>query len=130
MEVDTVDLEQRLSRISGIGPSTVETIFNEYSYYEKDIGYILNQTNFQNAMDNLGTQAKAQIRFTGCRNLQLQEQLSKLGYDIDGNASVTKKTNILLVPYEGFHSNKISKAGKDCKIVPIGDFQKNPEQYL
>jgi NAD-dependent DNA ligase len=123
------ELAFRLSKIPGIGPSTVDTILNEYSYYEKDIGYILNYTNYSNTIDSIGN-SKAQIRFTGCRNLQLQEQLSKLGYDIDGNASVTKKTDILLVPYKGFHSSKVSKVSENCKIVPITEFQSNLDQYL
>ena len=130
MQNDPVLLEGKLKSIPGIGQATVDSIIEEYPYFEMDIQYILRETNFQNIMDNLGTPAIKQIRFTGCRNLQLQEQLSNLGYDIDGNASVTKKTNILLVPYEGFHSNKVNKVGSDCKIVPIGDFAENPNKYL
>jgi peptidoglycan hydrolase-like protein with peptidoglycan-binding domain len=99
-------------------------------YFEKDINYILTQTNFQNLKDRFGSTNSKQIRFTGCRNLQLQEQLNNLGYDIDGNASVTKRTDILLVPYQGFHSNKISKVGEHCQIVPIQDFMANPDKYL
>jgi hypothetical protein len=71
-----------------------------------------------------------QIRFTGCRNLQLQEQLINLGYDADGNAGVTKSTDILLVPYKGYTSNKISRISKNCKVVPIQDFISDMQKYL
>jgi peptidoglycan hydrolase-like protein with peptidoglycan-binding domain len=120
----------KLIKIPGIGETTAKSIIDEYPYFEKDIYYILNQTNYQNLQDRFGSTATKQIRFTGCRNLQLQEQLNNLGYDIDGNASVTKKTDILLVPYQGFHSNKISKVSKHCQTVPIQDFMANPDKYL
>ena len=42
---------------------------------------------------------KIQIRFTGIRNLQLSELLINKGYDADPNGAVTKRTNILIIPY-------------------------------
>lgn len=130
MEDDPTELYMKLTEIAGIGDTTAKSIIEEYPYFEKDLYYILNQTNFQNLRDRFGSTNNKQIRFTGCRNLQLQEQLNNLGYDIDGNASVTKKTDILLVPYKGFHSTKISKVGTQCQIVPIQDFMANPDKYL
>lgn len=130
IEHDRDLLYGKLRSINGIGESTIQSIFKEYPYFANDIRCIMEETNYQSIRDNYGTTPNTQIRFTGCRNLQLQEQLSKLGYDIDGNASVTKKTNILLVPYAGFHSTKIDKASPACKIIPIDEFSKNPDQYL
>ena len=130
MEDDPMELYMKLIRIPGIGETTAKSIIDEYPYFEKDIYYILNQTNYQNLQDRFGSTATKQIRFTGCRNLQLQEQLNKLGYDIDGNASVTKKTDILLIPYAGFHSNKTSKISESCQVVPIQDFINDPDKYL
>jgi NAD-dependent DNA ligase len=130
MEDDPTELYMKLTEIAGIGDTTARSIIEEFPYFEKDMYYILNQTNFQNLRDRFGSSNNKQIRFTGCRNLQLQEQLNNLGYDIDGNASVTKKTDILLVPYQGFNSNKISKVSEHCQIVPIQDFMANPDKYL
>ena len=130
MKKDPVELEELLLKIPGIGRTTVDSIMQEYPYFENDLYYILNHTNFQNVQDVYGSTTNKQIRFTGCRNLQLQEQLNKLGYDIDGNASVTKKTDILLIPYEGFHSNKTSKVSENCQIIPIQKFMEDPDKYL
>ena len=74
---------------------------------------------------------KGEIRFTGFRNLQLAEQLNTAGYDA-GDGSVTKKTDILLIPYEGFSSTKVSKAmsNPNTKIIPVQEFIENSEMYV
>ena len=75
-------------------------------------------------------EGKLQIRFTGFRNSQLAELLNTNGYDADENSSVTKKTDILLVPYESFSSSKVDKAKRyGTTIVPLGDFLINPSKY-
>ena len=71
-----------------------------------------------------------QIRFTGFRNKQLSELLCNAGYDADDNSAVTKRTSILLVPYEGFTSSKVSKASSECKIVGYDNFIANMENYI
>ena len=53
-----------------------------------------------------------------------------MGYDADGNAAVTKSTDILLVPVEGFSSTKINNAPESCLIVAIDDFRANMDKYL
>ena len=48
-----------------------------------------------------------------------------------GEGSVTKKTDILLVPCEGYTSTKTMKAEKDnIMIVPVEDFIANMDKYL
>ena len=81
--------------IPGIGEATCNTITNEFNFFEKDILFIINNINIFNSYGTNNPNAK-QIRFTGFRNQQLSEQLITLGYDADCNASVTKKTDILL----------------------------------
>ena len=127
-QTNPIELVENLVKIPGIGRTTAETIVQEYPYFEVDIQYILTHTNFRHTES--GPTTSKQIRFSGCRNLQLQEQLIKLGYDIDGNASVTKNTDILLVPYNGFQSSKTKKVSEDCQIVAIQDFMAEPEKYL
>ena len=127
---DTIEFYNRISQISNIGEVTARTIANEWKFFEQDIDFILTFVQIQNTF---GTDsAKLQIRFSGVRNLQLSEQLCNAGYDADGNASVTKNTNILIIPYEGFTSGKVSKAmsNPDTKIVPIEDFVANMGKYL
>ena len=125
---DTGEGEVQLDSIKGIGRITTTTILREYLLFRDDMHYI---------KDNIAyTDTKGEafsgpvIRFSGCRNLQLQEQLRKLGCDADGSASVTKETDILLVPFAGFNSTKTKKVGPNCKIVPIVDFINNMELYI
>jgi NAD-dependent DNA ligase len=108
---------------------TKDTIIEEFPLYAKDIKYVLDNNMIIDSKGN--GESKKQIRFSGIRNLQLMEQLSSEGYDID-EGSVTKKTDILLVPYEGFSSSKVNKALKqeNTMIVPINDFIENIEKYL
>ena len=120
-----------LNSINGIGPTTSNSIISDYKIFANDIDYIINNCKYTDTISQFNSNTnRKQIRFTGCRNLQLSEQLCNLGYDADGNASVTKKTDILLVPYEGFSSNKTSKVSDHCQIVPIQDFISDMEKYL
>ena len=117
--------------ISHIMPNgiTKDVIVEEFPLYAKDIKYVLDNDMIIDTKGNLGN--KKQIRFSGVRNLQLMELLNTRGYDID-EGSVTKKTDILLIPYEGFSSGKVKKASNqdNTMIVPINDFIENIEKYL
>ena len=116
----------KLSSMKGIGNITAKNIIDDYQYYRVDIDYIKNF----NIINSKDIQTKKQIRFTGCRNKQLEELLNSRGYDANGNASVTKQTDILLVPYAGFKSSKTSKISDHTLIIPIGDFMNDMERYL
>lgn len=118
-----------ISKIPNIGEVTSYTIANEFPFFEKDIAEILS---WGNLIDSYGTSndGALQIRFTGIRNKQLSELLCNAGYDADDSSSVTKKTDILLVPYEGFSSSKVNKVSETCKIVPIDQFIENMNLYL
>ena len=105
------------------------TIAREFPFFEKDILEILSWGNLINTFGN-EKQYKLQIRFTGCRSSQLSELLCNNGYDADDNGTVTKKTDILIVPYSGFSSNKTSKVREDCKIIPIDQFVNNLDEIL
>ena len=50
--------------------------------------------------------------------------------DISGSSTVTKNTNILLVPHAGFSSTKMNKIGDACKVIPIDVFKANPLAYI
>lgn len=106
-----------LSNIKGIGPKTASVIVNEYPYFQRDIHYILDHTNYTDSAIIISNMK--QIRFSGIRDLQLAQQLCNFGFDADGNAGVTKNTDVLIIPYAGFNSTKVSKVGPNCKIIPI-----------
>ena len=70
------------------------------------------------------------IRFTGFRDKELTDKLNNLGHDA-GEGSISKKTDILLIPVSGFKSTKTSKAKKlGITIIPVDDFVMNLEEYL
>jgi NAD-dependent DNA ligase len=118
-----------LQTIPGIGNITAEVISNEWKFFASDIDFILKNVHLENSY-GVNKSYKGEIRFTGFRNSQLCEQLCNLGYDADDNASVTKKTDILLVPYEGFTSSKVQKAQKNpnCKIIAVANINSILEQ--
>lgn len=123
------DLLIIMSNIKGLGQAAAETIYNEMPYYIDDIKYIIDNMNI---IDSASSVFNGKIiRFTGCRNPELEKQLQSMGHDADGAAGITKQTDILLVPYDGYSSGKVSKAlSYDCMIVPIDEFIRNMNKYL
>ena len=119
-----------INTIPSIGEVTAKTVAIEWSFFENDIKFILDNVHLINSFGNSDI-CKGEIRFTGFRNLQLAEQLNTAGYDA-GDGSVTKKTDILLIPYEGFSSTKVSKAmsNPNTKIIPVQEFIENSEMYV
>jgi NAD-dependent DNA ligase len=127
MQFNPDNLRSALMSIKGIGKNTVDIIFNEWEEFCLDVDAIIKNCNI---IDSGLIELKGQIRFTGCRDKQLEEELSSRGYDISGTSGVTKNTTILLVPYEGFSSTKTSKVSPDCIVVPLGEFKDNMDKYL
>lgn len=127
---DTIEFYNRVSQISNIGEVTARTIATEWEFFKKDIDFIVSFIPLENSYGV--SSDRLEIRFSGYRNLQLSQQLCNEGYDADGNAGVTKNTDILIIPYEGFTSTKVTKALKNphTKIVPIEDFLLNIKLYL
>lgn len=121
------EVDQILLNIPGLGMAAIHTILTEYDYYKSDIHIILEKANI---IDSKFIKTKKSIRFTGCRNKQLEELLRNQGYDADGNGSVTKNTDILIIPYDGFSSTKTAKVGPNTIIVPINEFEANMSKYL
>lgn len=111
-----------------IGPITSETIDNEMEFFIDDIKYI--SSNMNNVVDSYNMKTGKQIRFSGCRDLQLEKQLCNQGHDADSSSSVTKKTDILIIPYDGYSSTKTKKMSESGKIVTMSDFISNMNFYL
>ena len=114
--------------IPKIGDITARTIAREFKFFDYDIALIITW----NIIDSYGqNEAKMQIRFSGCRNKQLCELLTNAGYDADDDSSVTSKTDLLVIPFNGFMSNKVRKAqANKCVIVTKDEFESNPSKYL
>lgn len=122
------DLLNKLTALKGIGPVTAETIVKERHELEDDIKMI---TSLENIILSYGLSEGKTIRYTGCRpDDELTAYLTSKGCDARPDAGVTKNTNILVVPYEGFSSSKTSKAGPDTLIVDISEFKQNLDKYI
>lgn len=120
-------LRTKLLSIKGIGPNIADTIVSEIEVFYDDLVAILK---LPNMVSSYGIKFGKKIRFTGCRDQELVDRLSLLGYDIKNNSSITKDTDIILVPDEGYHVDKMDKAGPDCIVVPLDDFKDNIDRYL
>ena len=127
LSMDNDQLRSILTQIKGIGQNTVDTIISEMEFYKPDLDYIMSMGNIM-ISKNAGFNGKI-IRFTGFRDKDLVKALTDLGHDAsDGN--VTKATDILLIPYQGFTSSKTSRCGEDTLIVPVDEFRTNMNKYL
>lgn len=101
MELVDTKLYYNLLSIKGIGNTSIKTIVDEYQYFAEDIIYIINNIKYQDTKDI----KLIKVRFTGVRNQNLVNTLNSMGYDA-GEGSVTKDTDILVVPYEGYSEGK------------------------
>ena len=119
-------LKENLVNIKGIGITTVDVICEELDFFRKDLETIMNM---QNIVPSKGTSNGKIIRFTGFRDKELMDMLNNLGHNAS-DGSITKKTDILLVPHEGFTSSKTNKASENTMIVPVDEFKSNIEKYL
>lgn len=124
---DVDQLRNIIVSIKGIGPITADTIVNEFEFFMNDLITICT---FPNLIITEGIKLGKKIRFTGFRDKELVTKLASLGYDI-GEGSVTKDTDILLIPVSTYSSPKTKKAASyGVNIVPIDEFRADMEQYL
>jgi hypothetical protein len=106
-----------LESIKGIGSAASNTIIIERVFFMKDLIAISKMPNLVCTYGEMDL--KPTVRFTGVRDDELVRALQMNGYDADGDKSVTKQTNILVVPYVGYSSSKTQKVGPQCQIIPI-----------
>lgn len=123
-----MNLIENLVSIKGIGHGIASTIVSELPTFSPDIDFILQAFNVVNSKDKVFN-GKI-IRCTGFRDKELSMQLEAMGHDANFNGSVTKKTNILLVPYKGFVSSKTEKVSDETMIIAVNDFKENMNKYL
>lgn len=120
------ELYERLIRIRGIGERIAGVITTERSTFANDIALI---NGMPNVIHTHGASARAQIRFTGCRDHELMEFLVSKGYDCR-DTGVTKNTKILIVPHDGYTSAKVSRAPVGCRIIALDMFRQNPIEII
>ena len=112
---DLREISNILNTIPGIGPKTAQTIVEERDLFRGDLEVILKMSNVKSTYGNFTE--SPQVRFTGIRDRDLEQAFNDAGFDADGNKNVTKKTQILIVPYSGFESRKTKSVPPFCKIM-------------
>lgn len=122
-----LDLYHQLIQIKGIGPKTANVIMAELPLYQADIATLLQ---LPNIYPSYGEDKKVTVRWTGVRDPELEAKLMSMGIDASSKEGVTKNTNILVIPYPGFTSSKLSKIGAKTVVVPHDDFARDPTQYI
>lgn len=122
------ELRYILCNLKGVGDVTVDTIIAERAFFMNDIATI---SRLPNINITYHAPKKKTIRYTGCRpERELTEYLEKRGFDANPNASVTKSTDILIVPEVGYDSSKVRKSGPNTRIIAIDEFKRNIDWYL
>lgn len=116
-----------MSSIKGIGPVIADTIAREFKFFQDDIDYIIRNGNVIQYQPLIGKK----VKLTGTRDKQLIEYLISKGFIVDPNGTVTKDTDILVVPMEGHVSEKTKRAQSyGVLIVPMDEIIKNTDKYL
>ena len=104
-------------------------ITDEFPFFKKDIEFIIECMKISNTKDQIkkNITVDVHIRYSGCRNLQLTQLLSSQGIDIDNDGAVTRKTDLLLIPYNGFSSKKVERAEKyGIRMMVMSEFEIDP----
>lgn len=120
MSMDDINFKASISNIKGLGPETANTISTQFEFFIRDIFTILSMKNIKISK---GSESLPKIRMTGFRDKDLIEIYKNKGYDI-GEGSVTKDTNILLVPTISHNSSKVTKAKSyGVTIMGVDEFR-------
>lgn len=119
-------LYNSLVKIKSIGPATAETIVENVKYADikNDLAFIMTLATSGYINFSYSDEPKVYrgvVRFSGVRDPDLELLLSKNGYDCSGTAGVTKKTDILIIPYAGYTSSKVSKLRPGAVLLPIDE---------
>ena len=116
--------------VKGIGAGIANTIVKEREALREDLVTIASLPNIVSSYNRIDDN-KPQVRFTGIRDTQIEQAFNSVGFDADGKKGVTKKTAILIIPYEGFSSNKMKQIDPNvCMILtPEGAWRLLEEQY-
>ena len=116
-----------MSSIKGIGPATADTIAREFHFFQKDIDWMFKNANITVYVPPVGKK----VVLSGTRDRNLIDFLNSHGFVADPNASLTRDTDILVVPDGSYSSSKTSNAAKwNIPIVTVMDITSNVDKYL
>lgn len=117
---------ETLSAIKGIGPATAATIAREFWFFKQDIDYMV----FNGAIIRYAPKNGKIVKLSGTRDKGLVKFLTDNGFNVSVDGSVTKDTNLLVVPVDGFTSNKTKLAESyGIPIVTVEEIVNNVDNY-
>lgn len=132
MYLNDLSLYNRLIVVKGIGDETINTIKNQRGLFEQDIQYIISMPNVIRTT-GISQKINKKICVSGFRLDDYQKSVI-LNYNRNielSEGSVTKNTDILLVPIEGYSSGKTKTAIKNkIPVIPINTFLGNLGLYI
>ncbi len=123
-------LRVELSRISGVGLSTVQAIIDGFMNYNDEVVAVLTKIK----LSNYRLQAnKPKVALTGTRDPVIMSIINEAGYDCSDKYTVTKETALLITNDKNSNSGKMQKAKKYgvpiytpeefCKLIGVDYFQ-------
>jgi len=113
-------LISQLSRIKGVGPGIISSIWQGFQDFKKDVEQVLYMPNI---VESYGAARKPKVSVTGFRAESVIKSLKEKGYDCSDSYGVTKDTAFLIALDPNASSIKIQKARKyGIKIVALDDY--------
>lgn len=122
MDIAEHDEYERLTSIPDIGNATAKIICDGLGENKKLLKFLEKEldANTHTEKKDPNSKPKFTVVFTSIRDAELEKEIESLGGVI--GSSVTKKTDLLIVPMLGTESTKVSKAESyNIPIVPIDD---------
>ena len=120
LNASDVDLYAMIVSVKGLGAEAGKRINEMRGFFRRDIETIIRMPNVVSSFGIL--ESKIIVRFTGIRDQKICDALNLTGkFDASGEKSVTKKTDILVIPHQGFHSAKFDKIGPRCRIMTLDE---------
>lgn len=117
LSMDYNEVYEKLVRVNGFSNITASKVITAIAINREEFEYIASMDNM--LVSNADPCKRISVRFTGCRDKELCAFLQSLGMDASADKGVTRQTDILIVPHEGFKSSKTKKLGKFGKVVTL-----------
>ena len=117
LSMDYNEVYEKLVRVNGFSNITASKVITAIATNREEFEYIARMDNM--LVSNADPCKRISIRFTGCRDKELCAFLQSLGMDASADKGVTRQTDILIIPHEGFKSSKTKKLGKFGKVITL-----------
>jgi NAD-dependent DNA ligase len=120
-------IAKAINRIQGVGPVTAKIIEDEFPIFAGDLEWMYINGNIVEWNPPTGKR----VVLSGTRDQELVDFLNTHGFICDPDASLTKSTDLLVIPLEGYTSSKVTKAQSyGIPVVTVNEIMTNYNAYL